>query len=26
MGSDTVMEFPPLSPAERLVDAIFGPP
>lgn len=26
MGSDTVMEFPPLCPAERLVDAIFGPP
>ena len=21
-----IMELPPLSPAERLVDAIFGPP
>jgi hypothetical protein len=25
-SSTTILELPPLSPAERLVDAIFGPP
>jgi hypothetical protein len=25
-GENTILELPPISPAERLVDAIFGPP